>query len=138
MGNNLGVGIRAELRAFLLQLLAQFAEILDDAVVDDCEPVGGVGMRVAFGRPAVGRPAGMSDSGMPVERLGLQPLLEVFQFAFGAAARQTVAFQRGDACGIIAAIFQAFERIHQLLRDRSASENADNAAHAVQFPQIDE
>ena len=73
----------------------------------------------------------MPDPGMAGERLGLQPLFEVFQFALGTAAHNVVAFQRGDASGIIAAIFQPFERIHQLLRDRAASENADNAAHAV-------
>ena len=74
----------------------------------------------------------------PCERFGLQPLFEIFQFALGAAAREMIAFQRGDAGGIVAAIFKPLERIHQLLRDRSASENADNAAHADQYPQIDE
>jgi hypothetical protein len=63
---------------------------------------------------------------------------EVLQLALGAAAREMAAFQRGDACGIVTAIFKPLERIHQLLRDRSASQNADNAAHAVQYPQIDE
>jgi hypothetical protein len=49
-----------------------------------------------------------------------------------------IAFQRGDACGIVTAIFQPLERIHQLLRDRTASQNADNAAHADQTLQFDE
>jgi hypothetical protein len=46
-----------------------------------------------------------------------------------------IAFQRRNACGIIAAIFEAFERIHQLLSDRCAPENADDAAHLqnIQF-----
>jgi hypothetical protein len=48
-----------------------------------------------------------------------------------------IALERGDACGIVAAIFEAFERIHDLIRDRSASENADNAAHADQYLQGD-
>jgi hypothetical protein len=73
----------------------------------------------------------MPDPGVPLQRFGLQPLFEILQLALGAAAREVVAFQRGDARGIIAAIFKTFERIHQQLRDRSASENADNAAHAV-------
>ena len=80
----------------------------------------------------------MADAGVAVERFGQQPLFQVLQFAFGAASRQMAAFQRGDARGIVAAIFQPFERIHQLLRDRSASENADNAAHAEKYPQIAE
>ena len=75
---------------------------------------------------------------MAGERLGLQSRFEIFEFAFGAAALEMVAFQRGDACGIVAAIFKALERIHQLFRDRTAPENADNAAHADQYLQIDE
>jgi len=67
---------------------------------------------------------------MARERLGPQSRLEILQFAFGAATFEMVAFERSYARGIIAAIFQALERIHQLLRDRSAPENADNAAHA--------
>ena len=56
--------------------------------------------------------------------------LEIAQLALGAPARQPAAFQRGDAGGVIAAIFQALERIDQLRRDRLAAENADNSAHA--------
>jgi hypothetical protein len=78
----------------------------------------------------------MSDAGMPRERFGFQSRFEIFQFAFGAAPLETVAFQGGDPCGIVTAVFEALERIHQLLRDRTASENADNAAHADQYLQI--
>jgi hypothetical protein len=73
---------------------------------------------------------------MTRERFGLQSRFKVFEFAFGAAPLEMIAFQRGDPCGIVAAIFKALERIHQLLRDRSAPENADNAAHADQYLQI--
>jgi hypothetical protein len=78
----------------------------------------------------------VADAGMTGERFGFQSRFEVFQFAFGAAPREMVAFQRGDACGIVTAIFQPLERIHDLIRDRSASENADNAAHADQYLQM--
>ena len=88
-------------------------------------------MGVVLGRLAVGSPAGMADAGVAGERLCGEPRLEIFQLAFGAAALETVAFQRRDPGRIVAAIFQPLERIHQLLRDRSASQNADNAAHAV-------
>jgi hypothetical protein len=76
----------------------------------------------------------MPDAGMTRERLGPQSRFEVFQFAFGAAALEMVAFQRGDPGGVVTAIFKALERIHQLLSDRSSPENADNAAHADQYP----
>src|SRR6266849_8339185 len=93
-------------------------------------------MRIILGRPAVGGPARMSDAGMTGERFGLQSRFKIFEFAFGAAPLEMVAFERGDACGIVAAIFKPLERIHQLFRDRTAPETADNAAHADQTLQI--
>src|SRR6266852_4971025 len=95
-------------------------------------------MRVALGRLAVRGPARMSDAGMTRKRFGLQSRFKIFEFAFGAAPLEMVAFERGDACGIVAAIFKPLERIHQLFRDRTAPENADNAAHADQSLQISE
>ena len=80
-----------------LQLFAQLLEILDDAVVHDRDLVGRVRMRVHFVRPAVGRPAGVADAAVAGERLAREALFEVFQFAFGAAARQVAAFQRRNA-----------------------------------------
>src|SRR5260370_33022384 len=92
-------------------------------------------MRVVLGRLAGGGPAGVSVAGMPGGRLGPQSCLEILEFAFGAAALKMVAFQRGDAGGIVAAIFEALERIHNLIRNRTAPENADNTAHADQYLQ---
>jgi hypothetical protein len=80
----------------------------------------------------------MSDAGVARQRLGPQSGFEIPELAFGAAPVETVAFQRGDTGGIVTAIFQPLERVHQLLRDRTASQNADNAAHADQNLQIDE
>jgi hypothetical protein len=72
------------------------------------------------------------------ERFGFQSQFEIPQFAFGAAARQMVAFQRGNASGIVTAILKALERIHNQVCDWTAPKNANNAAHADQYPQIDE
>ena len=138
MQHDLGVGLGLEDRALFLQRLAQLAKILDDAVVDDRDTLGRMRMRVVLGRPAVGGPARMADAAMAGERFCGEFRFEIFQLAFGAAAIELVAFERGDACGIVAAIFKALERIDQLLRNGSATQNADNAAHAVQYPQIDE
>src|SRR5882757_7394689 len=138
MQHDLGVGFRLEDRALLLQRLPKFTKILDDAVVDDGDALGRMRVGIVLGRPPVGSPAGVTDAGMTCERFGAQPRLEVFQLAFGAPAFEMLAFQRGDTSGIVTAIFKTLERIHQLLRDRSASQNADNAAHAVQYPQIAE
>jgi hypothetical protein len=78
----------------------------------------------------------MSDAGVARERLGAQSQLEVSQLAFGAAAIEMITLDGRDTRGIVAAIFKALERVHQLLGDRTAPENADNAAHADQYPFI--
>ena len=74
---------------------------------------------------------------MARERFGIQPLFEVLQLALGAPARQLAAFQGGDAGGIIAAVFEALERIDQMHRDRLAAEYADNSAHGAAVPSLD-
>ena len=136
VGDDLGVGIRAELSALLLQLVAQFTEILDDAVVDDGEPVGGVGMRVAFGRPAVGRPAGMADADGADERLAREPRLEIAQLAFGAPAGKLPGFQRGDTGGIVASVFEPLKRVDKRARNRLTPESTHNSAHNDPRPPV--
>src|SRR5215212_6468843 len=138
MQNDLGVGFSFEHRAVFLKRSAQLAEILDDAVVDNGDAIGRMRMRVGLGRLAVRGPTGVADAGMAAQRLGLQSFFEVLEFAFGATALDVVAFQSRHARGIVTAIFQALERIYQLLRDWTAPENPDNAAHADQYLQINE
>ena len=75
-------------------------------------------MRIALGRPAMRRPAGVADAVIAAERFFLEPRLQRRQFALGAAARQHAVIQRGDAGGVIAAIFEALERIDQMAGDR--------------------
>ena len=97
MGDHLGVGLGRELDALLLQLLAQLAEILDDAVVHHGDLVGRVRMGVDLVRSAVGRPAGVADSAQAGERLARETLFEILELAFGAAAREVTALQGSDA-----------------------------------------
>ncbi|MGY4337588.1 hypothetical protein ACVWW3_002494 [Bradyrhizobium sp. LM2.9] len=134
MQHDLGIGLGMEHRAVLLEFLAQLAKILDDAVVDDSDALGRMRMGVVHGRLAVGGPAGMTDAGRALQRPRFEPLLQILQLALGAAALEVFAFERGDARGIVAAIFKTFERIHQLLCNRFAPENADNPAHAAHYP----
>ena len=130
MRDDFGVGLGDEFGALGLQLAAQLDEILDDAVVHDREPLGGVRMGVVLGRPAVGRPAGVADADGARQRLARKPLLQVLELALGAPPRQHAVLERGDARGIVAAIFEALERIDQLRRGRLTADDSDNAAHA--------
>ena len=97
MRDHFAVGLGGEGVALLLQLVAQLAEVLDDAVVHHRDLVGRVRMRVHFVGLAMGRPARVADTGGARERIGDQALFEIFQFAFGAAAREVAAFERRDA-----------------------------------------
>ena len=129
MGDDFGVGVAGEGGAFGDQLFLQLAIILDDAVMHDRDVVGHVRVGVRFGRLAVRGPAGMADAGLAEQRRRFQPRLEIAQLAFGAAAAELALLNRGDAGGIVAAIFQPLQRIDQLAGDRSFAENANNAAH---------
>src|ERR1044071_6480061 len=97
MQHGFGVGFGLEDDALFLKGLAQFAEILDDSVVDDRKAFGRMRMRVVFGRLAVSSPAGMADAGMPPKRRCLQPRFQVFQLTLGAPPLEPVAFERCDA-----------------------------------------
>ena len=90
MNDGFRIGVGLEPVAFGLELGAQFAEILDDAVVDDGNLRRHMRMRVALRWTAVRRPARVSDAGPSGKRLGEQALFEIAQFAFGAAALERV------------------------------------------------
>ncbi len=129
-GGDLGIGLRLEDITFGRKLLAQCAEILDDAVVDDGEAGRGVRMGVGLGRLSMRRPAGMADAGRARQRGGCQPRLEVFQFSFGPAARKLAVFKRGDAGRVVASVFQALQRVDDGAGDRPRSKDANNSTHA--------
>src|SRR5215472_6864707 len=111
MRNDFGIGLGRELDAVVLKFAAQLGEIFDDAVVHHRDFFGGVRMGIVLGWSAVGRPAGMANADRAFERLAREPGLEIFELAFGAPTRELAAFQRRDARGIVAAIFEALERI---------------------------
>ena len=71
-GGDLGVGLALEREALGEQLVLQLGEVLDDAVVDEGElaVVAEVRVRVAVGRAAVRRPAGVADAGAAVGAAG--------------------------------------------------------------------
>src|SRR5262245_18889377 len=130
MRDHLGIGLRAELGAVVFQFLAQLAEVLDDAVVHHRQPIGGVRMRIILARPPVGGPTRVADADASLEWLSLQLGFKVAKLAFGAAPGQPARFERSHARRIVAAVFEAFERIDKMLRDRLAPEDADNSAHS--------
>ena len=127
--HRLGVGLGAEDIAERRQLAPQRLEILDDAVMDDGDPVGGDRMGIGLGRQAMRRPAGVADADRPLHRLVIEPPGEVDELALGAAALDAAVDQGRDAGRIIAAIFEAAQPFEQARRDRLLGDDADDAAH---------
>ena len=133
-GGDLGVGLAAEGEAVGEKLVLELAEVLDDAVVDDGElvVVGEVRVRVAVGRAAVGRPAGMADAGGAVgERPGGQVVAQHLQLARALAHAQTpVTVDHGDAGGVVAAVLEPREPRDQHGLARARAHVSDDSTHA--------
>ncbi len=137
MRDHFGVGFAAEFGAVFAEPLAQFAKILDDAVVHDRDGRGRVRMRVALARLAVRGPARVSDPDIAGQRLLGEPRLQRLELALSSAARELAVVERGDTGGVIAAVFEALERIDQVGRDRFAPENSNDTAHWAAGPPFD-
>src|ERR1700730_9547243 len=116
------------------QLFLQCLEILDDAVMDDGDPVGGDRVGVLLVRLAVRRPARMADADRPPHRFAFEAGDEVRQFAFGAAPLDPAIDQGRDARRIIATVFEPPEAFDQLWRDRFLGDDPNDAAHQRFFP----
>src|SRR5580700_2375451 len=86
MDGHFGVGLGIETMPLRSELVAQLAEILDDAVVDESDACGGVRVRVRFGGRAVCRPARMADARAAGQRIGLEHRGKVAELAGRAAA----------------------------------------------------
>ena len=129
MGGHFAVGLGFEFVAAPDQFLAQLAEILDDAVMDDGDPRRCVRMGVGFGGRAMRRPPRVADAGLAGKRGFPQHRFQLRQFAGRTAALDPAAHQGGDAGGIIAAIFQPLQRFQDDGRRLRGSCDADDAAH---------
>src|SRR4249920_2583275 len=126
--------IADEFAAALRQPLAQLPEILDDPVMHHCDKIGCVRMSVVFGGPPVCRPARVANADVTTERFTLEACLKRAKLAFGTPTAEHTMVECGDARGIVAAVFEALERIDQLARDRLAPQNSDDPAHPSGWP----
>ena len=136
---DLGVGLGEELDALGEQLLLQRVEVLDDAVVDQGEPVvvaAAVRVGVAVGGAAVGRPAGVPDAGARGgERVRLERRAEVLELAGALLGRDAVVGDQGDARRVVPAVLEPGQPLHHDLEGRVIHGPADvahDSAHAGQ------
>ncbi|GJD49993.1 hypothetical protein OPKNFCMD_2729 [Methylobacterium crusticola] len=130
LGHHLGVGLGLEGAAGGLELGLQLAEILDDAVVDHREALGGVRVGVGLVGAAMRRPAGVADADGAGEGVLEQLELEVRELALSPPPLQAAGFQGGDARRVVAAILEPAQGVDHLSRHGTPPDDSHDAAHA--------
>ena len=113
-----------------LQLFAQLAEILDDAVVHDCDAIRRMWMRVRLVGHAMRRPARVADAGANPSAACRASTLSRPESLPGARRRSMCPFtKRRDAGGVVAAILEPLQRLQDHRRGVLLPDDADNTAH---------
>jgi hypothetical protein len=129
MRHHLGVGLGVERHPLADKLFLEFAKVLDDAVVHHRDPAGDMGMGVRLRRRPVGRPAGMADAGRAGEDMAGELIFELGELARGTHPLEAAAFENDDSGGVVAAVFEPGERVHQVRSGRPLAEDSDDATH---------
>ena len=149
VGDHLRVGLAREHVAARAQLGAQLVVVLDDAVVHEGHLAGRgaaavhegarglqrpgavreVGVGVVHGRSAVRGPAGVGDAGAGIQRLGIHLRLQLGHAGGAARALQRTPTVHGHAAGVVAAVLQALQALHEDGNDVARADRADDAAH---------
>jgi hypothetical protein len=132
MRDDFRVRLGAELVTGGLQFVAQLVVVLDDAVVNDRNPVArDVRMRVALARHAVRGPARVRDAERTVRRIGVDRILQHADLADGAQPLdRTRAVEHGDPCRVVAAILETTQAFDQDRDDITLGNGTDDSAHA--------
>ena len=86
------------------QFLAQFEEILDDAVMHDGEFAVPVRMGIRFARTAMGSPSRMPDTGVSPKGFEREARNEIFELSVGSAKIDIAAAAYGNTRRIIAPV----------------------------------
>jgi hypothetical protein len=147
VGDDLGVGLAGEVVAACAQALAQLVVVFDDAVVHQrharrglrrlrAEAGADVWVGVGLGRRAVRGPAGVRNAGAGHKSLGLHLGLQIGHARGAARAPQArprraaeAGRMHGDAAGVVAAVFEPLQALHEDGNDVARGDCADDAAH---------
>ena len=142
VGNHLGIGLAVKLVALGTQFGAQLLVVFDDAVVHqrdtrlafDGSPFGlraKAEMRVCVvrGRHAVRGPARVRDAGIAAQAILLHLLQQLGDTGRAAGALQTV-IPDSHAAGVIAAVLQALQALHQHRHHIVRTHTSNDSAHS--------
>ena len=131
---HLGVGLRFEGVALLLEVGLQRDVVLDDAIVDESDAVTvrlivAVRVGVADARLAVGGPAGVGDTHGAGKLLPLAEHLLQHPDPPRRPRHVDPAVDDGQACGVVAAILQPLEPLQQERLSRLVADIRDDSTH---------
>ena len=133
VGHDLRVRLGAEPVAVALEQLPEVGVILDDAVVDDGDRARAVAMRmgVLVGGFAVGRPAGVGHTQLALRGLARQDALERGDLPDAPAHLETAIVDQRDTGGVVAAVLEPLEPVHQEWHGLLLADISDDSAHAL-------
>ncbi len=134
--DDFGVGFRSELVAAPFQVFAQLIMIFDDAVVDDRQTVERhVRVCIPFTRNTVSGPTCVCDTEVAVRRVLLERVLQHLDLADSAHALEVLrTIEHRDTSGIVAAIFEPPQPLHENGHDVPLSDGTDDSAHGSGCP----
>ena len=133
MRHDLRVRFCDEAVTLLLQFSLQIEVVLDDAVVNDDDVARAItmGVRVLFGRPAVGGPSCVPQPVLAVDGVGIDYRLQPRQLARASPQFDLAVVHQGHARGVVPAVFEPPEAVDEDGEDGPVADVADDAAHAV-------
>ena len=132
VGEDFGIGLRKKDMALLQKPTFDRLVVLDDTVVNECEPAAGieVGVRVRIGRFPVGRPAGVADAAGPAHRVLGDEGLEVGDPPALFTGRENVArVHHGHAGRVITPILETPQPFEEDGGGRGLADVADYTTH---------
>jgi hypothetical protein len=103
--------------------------IFDYAVVNDCDAIDRMWMRVLFVGTAMSRPTRVADSYAANKRLTSELALEVLELSDCAPPRKATALKRGYTSGIVTPIFKPFQRIENRHHGWPLADETNDSAH---------
>ena len=133
VGDDLGIGVRVQDVAALLETGAQVGEVLDDPVVDHRDPplAVAVGVRVPVGRRAVGRPPRVPDPDRARDGPDdLEGGVELGQLA-GSLHHREATVDDGDAGRVVPAVLETSQTLEDDGERLVGAYVAHDAAHEV-------
>ena len=102
--------------------------------MNDDHPASAIAMRVGifFGRTTVRGPTRVAYAVRAIDRIFLQDVFKIAQLAFGPANLQLVIFvNRGNAGGVVAAIFKLAQALDDQRHDLFVSDVSDYSTHRI-------